>query len=370
MRPIQTSLCMLFVLALSACGGGSRGGALPPAADGGGTLPAASGARTLGTDSARNVDPGGIVGVDGSTVAFQRGSLWATYEGEVIKLSVNGSGTVTPNAIYYPLWPGNSDTSTIDSAVAPDGTLWILQSAQYYIFGSLTWRLVAYAPGETNSANYENVYHGPGNAKALALGGDGVMVEAEPPNYDGPGVIYTYPYASNDPPPMRTFHKSAAHALGFALGNNGRIYLRRADGFESYRPDSDGSTPVEHIVTTTEQKELGFQGSFAVGPDNGIYAIDPIGFHDGVTHNGDGRLYVNYYRRGSGTITRRIGPLPMRNDGDARMPVLAVDMSNRLYVATSGIFYRFGPSANGDAKPQRTQTLGGVSIPLGLSVGK
>lgn len=370
MRPIQTSLCALGVLVLSACGGSGHG-PLPPAG-GGGTLPVESGARNHGTDSARSVDPGGTVGVNGSTVAFQRGTLWVTYNHGVEVLSVNGSGAVTPNVTFYPPWPGKPDGNTVDSAVAPDGTVWILQIDTWFFFPSNAWRLVAYAPGETNSANYENVYHGVGNAKALALGGDGVMVETESEHYDGSGTINTYPYASNDPPPMRTFHKSAGHDLGFALGNNGRIYLKLADGFESYRPESDGSTPVEHIITTTPQRVLYYQGSFAVGPDNGIYVIDAVGFNDGVTHNGDGRLYVNYYRRGSGTIARRIGPLPMRNDGDARPPVIAVDASNRLYVATSGTFYRFGPGANGDARPQRTMTNGPVNRtqPLGLSIGR
>lgn len=354
MRSFRIVLSAFAVVALAACGGsgGSGGAALPAASGGGGVVPPSSSARGITADGARTVSPDGMLEVNGSTVAFERGTVWVGHggiNGSATEFSVNANGPVAPLRTFGGIpWIGDpvAESNITDVAVAPDGTIWILMGNQG-VFVSSKWRLVAFPPRAQNATppNIENTYDGDGYPLALGLGGDGVMVMFNNHNDPTP-TINTYPYAANDPAPIRTFHLPDQRQSGFALGNNGRIYLARSDGFESYRPESDGSHPLEHIVTAAPLQPLGRNG-FAVGPDNSIFAIRYAGQQPNQT------LFVDHYPRGSGTVNRSIGPLPLNPSPFATSPVITVDKKNRLYVWTFGKVYRFGPAANGNATPQR-----------------
>jgi hypothetical protein len=339
MRTVWTALCALGVLALSACGGGgSSGGAVPA-----GSAPG-------------SIDP------NGSTVAFQSGSLWVASNTGVREFSTDDNGAATPRRMLgdFP-WPAAGDPGPVDVAVAPDGTLWVLVG-DHIAFGSSKWMVFAYPPGATDAHHLENSFHGTGGPAAFGLGGDGVLVGTSfGPN--GDGTIQTYPYASTDAPPMRTFSVSPGHRGSFTMGYNSRIYLARADGFESYRPDSNGCCPVQTVVTSAPPEN--YPGSFAVGPDSSIYATNLVGFHQPGSHGAV--AYVNVYPPSSGTPARRIGPIAIDNGPDALGPRVVVDAQSRLYLGQSGTVYRFGATANGNAVPERTVTfLGNV---YGLAIG-
>ena len=74
------------------------------------------------------------------------------------------------------------------------------------------------------------------------------------------------------------------------------------------------------------------------------------------------------YAPGSGTVARRIGPLPADYTGFG-FPVITVDAQNRLYVATTGKIFRFGPSANGAATPQKVMIDPTLGRPSAMAVG-
>jgi hypothetical protein len=341
MRPIRTFLCALGLAALSACGGGgSSGGAVPAGSAPGG------------------IDP------NGSTVSFQSGSLWVASEVVINKYSTDADGAATPLVSLggFP-WYGEfgSIPGPYDLAVAPDGTLWALLGNNQ-LLGSGRWEVLAYAPGETQGANPENHYHGDGIPFAFGLGGDGVLMETFP-FPDGSSTISTYPYAATEAPPIRTFAVSPGHRAGFVFGYNSRIYLATSNGFESYRADSNGCCPVDRVTTDITPGD--FRGSFAVGPDNSIYALDLVGFHQPESHGAV--AYVNVYPPGKGTPARRIGPITISNGGLSRFPVIVVDGLGRFYVGQAGFIERFAANANGAAQPDRTITFRGNVF--GLAIG-
>ncbi|MDQ6925306.1 MAG: hypothetical protein M3154_03620 [Candidatus Eremiobacteraeota bacterium] len=337
MRSFRTFLYAFAVVALAACGGGSGGGALPPASD--------PGTR----------DP------SGSSVAFENTTLWVGYQQQVNAFSTKGNGPVTPaktlpsfrwsNSIAAPV-PG-----IVDVAIAPDGTQWLLENRSA-AEGGPGWRLFAVAPGDNQP---ENTYGDDVTFPfALGLAGDGVMVGYRDSN--GVTTIATYPYAANNAPPLRTF-RSTGRVLGFAEGNDGHLYVARPNGVDVYDPTSNGCCAIRSIATTGLVGHVTISSQeFAVGPNNSIYVTDLPG------SNSNPVMYVNVYPPGSGKVGRRIGPLPANYDG-LGFPVIAVDSSNRLYVATNGQIYRFGPSANGAAKPQRLMTDSTQSRPTALAVG-
>lgn len=338
MRSLPAVVTALGVLLLSGCGGGGSTG------------------------------PSGVpqsVTPDGSTVGFESGTIWATYQrGSTTVFSTRANGSVTATHTYGPFaWP--TDTGAIpggvDVAAAPDGTGWILLSHwQADIQASHDWMLSAIAPNERDPGRPENTYTGVGRPLAFGLGGDGVLVESigDATNSLGPAVIRTYPYASNTSIPMRTFTVPQADLqfAGFVFGQNSRIYLARPNGFEYYLAESDGSQPLKQIVT--DVPPLNTRGSFAVGYDNSIYEVQLVNAQGATLSDTVGAvsLYVNVYPPGSGTASRRIGPIAVHFTGEDFPPIITVDAKNRLYVVTGGNIYQFAANANGNATPLRTVT--------------
>jgi hypothetical protein len=331
MASFRTFLYALAIVALAACGGGSGRTALPPASD------------------------PGTTDQNGSTVAFEKSTLWVAYNNAQINVfSTDASGDATPlkraGAFEWSNAPGTSIPGIIDVAIAPDGTQWILESRDF-VFGGPGWRLFAVAPGDTRPeyVNGDDV-HVPAQ---LGLAGDGVMVRYY--ETSGGSTIATYPYAVSNAPVVRTFTSASIHA--FAEGNDGKLYVSRPGGFDVYRPDTTGCCPVRSIETGTTANQ------FAVGPDNSIYIAELPGSRSNPV------MYVNVYGPGSAQVTRRIGPLPADYGGLALFPVIAVDAKNRLFVATSAKIYRFGPNANGAATPQRVINDATPARPTAMAIG-
>jgi hypothetical protein len=337
MRSLRTFFSTLAVVALAACGGGSGGGALP----------------SVPTDS-------GALAPSGSTVAFEKATIWVADDTEVNAYSTNANGTVTPLKTLgsFP-WktPSTAIPGFVDLAIAPDGTQWLLENRDFAQGGS-GWRLFAVAPGDDRP---ENVY---GNDADLpfgfALGGDGVLVGYYD-HADGKITIGTFPYRSNFVPPMRTW-KSTSPVSGFAESKYHHFFVARPNGFEVYNPSSNGCCPIRSVVYAGTQPKFHTSQGFAVGPDDSVYVVDQPGNYQNPV------MYVNVYRPGTGTLARRIGPLTANYSG-LSWPAITVDALDRLYVATNGHIYRYGPGANGTAQPQRVITNPRVQQPGALSVG-
>lgn len=330
MRSFQSFFCALAVLTLAACGGGPGSNSLAPAGYDPGTR-----------------DP------SGSTVGFEKATLWVGYDSSVSAFSTNGSGAVSPEftlgayAYQRTYLPG-----IVDIAIAPDGTRWVLEDHSF-AEGGRGFRLLAYASGSTE---VENIYGDDVSTPfAVGLAGNGIMVGYVDPT--GVWTIATYRYAASNTPPKRTF-LSSTRILNFAEGNDGLLYVDRPDRVDVYDPKSTGCCPVRSIVLHDDSGNPVSSGLFAVGPDSTIYL--------GV-HAPNKTMYVNAYPPGSGTIGRRIGPLPADN-GSFAGPAITVDSKNRLYVATQGTFYRFGPNASG-ATAQRVMTDSTLSRVHALAVG-
>jgi hypothetical protein len=340
MSSFRTFLYALAVAALAACGGGSVAG-LPPAAS------------DLGTRAP-----------SGSTIVFEKRTLWVAYANQVNAFSTGGSGAVTPQQTLGSLpWYDSSGVpipgspGIVDVAVAPDGTRWVLENRDAFL-GGPGWRLYAVAPGDTQP---ENTYGDDVNRPfALALGGDGPSVAYR--SSDGTTTIATYAYAASNSAPVRTLHLTG-QVLGYAAGNDGHFYVARPNAFDVYRPIPNGWALVRSIPTTTPSGSVTISSQeFAVGPDASLYVVDLPGSSSNPV------MYVNVYPRGSGTVARRIGPLPANYNG-LGFPVIAVDAANRLYVATNGQIHRFGPRANGAAQPQLVMTDSTPARPVALAVG-
>jgi hypothetical protein len=328
MSSFRTFLYALVVVALAACGGGGVSSTSSAGSSSVGVLPPTA------SDSDQR-DP------NGSSVAFEKTTLWVGYNGPQIDVfSTDGNGAVTPQwSLGYISWTptATSIPAIVDIAIAPDGTQWILENRDFAL-GGPGWRLFAIARGSKTPeyVNGDDV-HSP---FGLGLAGDGVMVGLTGPN--GPPIIATYPYAVSNAPAMRVFQGTSSMG-GFAEGNDGNLYVGRPDGYDVYRPDSTGCCPIRSITLGRSP------GAFAVGPNNSVYVMDVTGNNESAV------MYVNVYAPGKATLARRIGPLPAEVGGFATR-VIAVDAVNRLYVATKGKFYRFGPNANGAATPQRVMT--------------
>jgi hypothetical protein len=325
MSSFRAFLYALAVVALAACGGGGVSSSAAVS-----VLPSAARA-----DSDMR-DP------NGSSVAFEKATLWVGYSNPRINVfSTDGNGAVTPQwTVGYISWTptATSIPAIVDVAIAPDGTQWILENRDFALGGS-GWRLFAIARG-SKTPEYVNGddFHSPSR---LGLAGDGVMVGLSDQN--GARTIATYPYALSNAPATRVFEGTSSMGA-FAEGNDGNLYVGRSDGYDVYRPDSTGCCPIRSVTFGRNP------GAFAVGPNNSVYVMD-------VPSNASTTvMYVNVYAPGSATLARRIGPLPTTNSAFGPTRVIAVDAANRLFVATNGHFYRFGPNANGAATPQRLMT--------------
>jgi hypothetical protein len=326
MRSFRMFLFAFAVVALAACGGGA-------------------GLSTLQSPLPPS-DPGALDPL-GSSVGFEKGTLWVAYTEPLIRaFSANGNGAVTPletlGSFAWPNSPGSIPglPGTVDIAIAPDGTQWVLENKDF-AEGGPGFRLFAVAPGDNQPENvYGDDVHSP---FAVGLAGDGIMVGY----YTSTGTtIATYPYAASNAPPMRTF-KSTTPLLGFAEGNDGHLYVSRPNRVDVYLPTSTGCCPIRSIALTGLVGHVTVSAQeFAVGPDNSIYETDLPGNLSNPV------MYVNVYAPGSGRVARRIGPLPANYNG-LGFPVITVDSKNRLFVATQGKIYRFGPTANRAATPQR-----------------
>ena len=322
MRSFRTFFSALALVALAACGGGSGGGTVPPAASDPGTR-----------------DP------SGSSIVFERATLWVAYDAVIHAYSTDGNGAVTPKeTLPRFMWPtpkGVDNPGITDIAIAPDGTQYVLENRDFAL-GGRGWRLFTVAPGETEPehVNGDDV----SRPFAVGIAGDGIMVGLYGPN--GETTIATFPYGASNAPPIRTF-TSTSRMLAFAEGNDSKLYVARPNGVDVYLPTSDGSSPLRSIATGALPSHVTIgPHEFAVGPNNSIYVVDLPGNHTNPV------MYVNVYAPRSGALVRRIGPLPA-DYGGFGFPVITVDAKNRLYVATNGHIYRFGPTANGTAAPQR-----------------
>ncbi|HEX3464626.1 MAG TPA: hypothetical protein VHS78_11310 [Candidatus Elarobacter sp.] len=328
------TLSMFAVLVLAGCGGG------------GGTIPA---------DSTAN---GGGLSPQGSSILFERSTLWVAYPAIADAFSTDTSGSAKPLSVLGP-WPweipAGASPGIVDIAIAPDGTKWVLENRDF-VFGGPGWRLYAY---ERHSTRPENAYgSNTGTPMALGLAGDGIMVLAAQP--DGTYAITTYPYASNFPPALRTF-TSSTRIVSFAEGNDSRLYVARPDRVDVYLPTSTGCCPIRSLPVAVSPTTTGTHG-FAVGPDNSIYVFTGL---SGTV--GPQTAYVNVYSGSTGALVRRIGPGTAPFDPLASRPAIAVDALNRLYVAANGQIYRVGAHAGA---PERVWTNGGVAQqPVALSLG-
>lgn len=325
MRALRTFLYAFAVLALAACGGGSAGNALPAASDPGTRAPS------------------------GSNVEFAKDTVWLGYDFQINAFSTNGNGAVTPvhsgSAIPWSDQRAQPTPGIIDLALAYEGTQWILERRDYTA-GGPGWRLFAVAPGQNEP---ENVF-GDDTTSAFGVGlaGDGIMVGYRETNAPTT-TIATYPYAASNAPPIRTF-RTTKKVVAFAEGYDGFLYVARSAGYEVFRPTSDGTSGlVRRVYTDAPLDPKDGQGSFAVGQDNSVYIVDLPGSYNNPV------MYVNVYLPGSGHVSRRIGPIPA-DYGGFGFPRIAVDKLNRLYVATTGKIYRYGPKANGNATPGRVMT--------------
>lgn len=319
MRLFPTVLYALAVAALAACGGGSRGGALPPAAS----------------------DPG-TRAPSGSTVVFEKSTLWVGYDIKVNAFSTDGKGAVTPLATLPSFrWSNSIAAPTpgiVDVAIAKDGTKWVLENRDF-AQGGPGWRLYAVAPGASTPENVEG--DDVDQPFALALGDDGVLVGYRT---NSGTTIATYPYGASNAAPLRSF-QTTGPVVAFAIGNDGHFYLQRPTGVEVYASTATGCCPVRTIATGAPVGPVGAQ-DFAVGPDTSLYQVELPG------NNANPVMYIDVFAPGSAKLARRIGPLPA-DYGGFGFPVITVDALNRLYVASEGKIYRFGPKANGTAAPQR-----------------
>lgn len=330
---------ILAVLVLAGCGGGGT------------TIPAGT------TSTANSVDRA----PEGTTVAFERGELWVAYQTRADAFpTATAAGSVTPSVTLGPArWSSTSTNSPgiVDIAVAPDGTTWILENRDFAL-GGAGWRLFAFAP---NATRPENTYGSETDTPlGLGLAGDSVMVWLARTN--GSQAIVSYPYASNFPPALHTL-TSATRLVSFAEGNDGRLYVARSNRVDVYRPDDTGCCPLRSIAVTLPAG-TGNHG-FSVGPDESIYALDAP-----KSYTAPQVAYVNVYSPSTGALTRRIGPIPSAFDPLAPSPPIAVDAENRVYVATNGHIYRFGPHAHGAATPQRVWTDASTNAqPVALAVG-
>jgi hypothetical protein len=333
MRSFRTFLfTAVAVVALAACGSG--GGTLPPSDSG-------------------SIDP------SGSSVAFEKATLWVAYGGGPIKaFPTNGNGPVTAEKTLPSFrWSQTPDIpGIVDVAIAPDGTQWVLENRSFAL-GGRGWRLFAVAPGDSQP---ENVYGDDVNYPfALGLAADGIMVGLSTANGD---TIATYPYAASNAPAMRTF-TSTDRILGFAESNDGHLYVSRPNRVDVYDATSTGCCPIRSIALTGLVGHVTVSAQqFAVGPDNSIYETDLPG------NNANPVMYVNVYAPDSGAVARRIGPLPA-DYGGLGFPVITVDAKNRLYVATTGRIYRFGPSMDGVTARQGGMIDTTLGRPSAMAVG-
>ncbi len=235
-----------------------------------------------------------------------------------------------------------------DLAAAPDGTMYVLENDNA-LGGASSWRLVTVPPPGTHPAGMP-VYDGDGTPYEVALGPGGVLVEAY--SRTNGLSIRTYAYGAVDPPAARTFKPTSdVTYFGFAVGPDGRIYIPRTNGFDVYAADATG--PITTIVTA--RPPAPYPGLFRIARDGTIFSAELVDYLKGGTGT-TSTMYVNVYPPGSGTLARRIGPLPVVNDAQGRPPVIAVDANDTLYVGTNFSLYVFGPSANGNAAPDHLMT--------------
>ncbi len=317
MRSVRACFFALGLLTLAACGGGSSGsGPLPPAAS-----------------------DAGVREPSGSTVVFEHSTLWVGYELGINAYPTEANGPVTAlkhlgdipwhfiNGHAFPEFPG-----IVDLAVAPDGTKWVLENYDAFM-GGVGWRLFAIGPGDTTPENVEG--DDTSYPISVALGDDGVFVASS--SRDGRSwTIAEYPYGASNAQPIRSI-QTTSQVVGMAIGNEGHLYVARPSSVDVYGTTAGGCCPLRSIAVP-----VGYVGAhgFAVGPDTSIYVTELAG------KGPNPALYVNVYSSKSGALQRRIGPLPTSGNAFG-FPVITVDGRNRLYVATDGKIYRFGPRANG-----------------------
>jgi hypothetical protein len=285
--------------------------------------------------------------------------LWVASDLRYAAFSTDGSGDVTPlrtgGTFEFSDPPGISRPGITDIVIAYEGTQWVLERRDF-VFGSDGWRLFAVAPGENTA---ENVYGAEtGHPFGLAMAGDGMMVGTTDRN--GVYTIATYAFAASNSAPIRTW-TSSERLNAFAMGNDGRLYVAHAAGtVDVYDANSTGGWTLFRSITTEKPLLYAGQQGFAVGQNGSIYGIE--------LDARNAAMYVNVFSPFTGKLTRRIGPVTY-STGAFLFPAITVDRLNRLYIATNGKFYRFGPKANGAATPQRVMTNPMNETPRALSVG-
>jgi hypothetical protein len=337
MRFRLATLSMLAAVVLAGCGGG-----------GGGTIPAAPATNDGGTVPA------------GTSIVFERSTLWVAYPLRANAFPANTSGNATPAAVLgaWPWESGGANPGFVDISIALDGTKWVLENRDF-VFGGAGWRMFAY---DRHSNIPENRYgNDTDTPMAVGLAGDGIMVLAYA---GGPYTITSYPYASNFPQPLRTF-TSPTRIVSFAEGNDSRLYVAREDRVDVYLPTSTGCCPIRSVPVAVPNT-TGTHG-FALGPDNSIYVYAGPNTTAAASQFG----YVSVYDSTTGALLRKIGPFPATFDPLTTRSPIAVDSSNRLYVATNGQIMRFAADANGAATPQRvwTDAQAGGGGPVALTLG-
>ena len=297
----------------------------------------------------------------GSTVAFEKTTLWVGYEQQISAFSTNGNGAVTPAKTYAAFRWSNSIAAPfpgiVDIAIAPDGTQYLLENRSA-AEGGPGWRLYAVAPGDNQP---ENTYGDDVNRPiAVGLGGDGIQVAySDNRRYDD----------DRDVSVRREQRAADTHAADAPARCSGSTKpptdISTSCGpnhVDVYDQFANGSGPVRSINLTGLTGHVSLSSTeFAVAPNNTIYVVDL----PGNNANRDVRERVPA-GVGQGGAAHRTAAADYSGFG---FPVITVDSLNRLYVATNGQFYRFGPNAQGADAPQRLMTDSTQSRVHALAVG-
>ncbi len=249
----RLALALLFVLA------GCGGSAVP-----------ASHAAASDTSAA-------LRAVDGSNRTFSAGRLWVSTRYSAIAFDLQGPTPTSPSlqltSIGSPRPPGGGTSVIADMTVAPDGTVYELVDVCATVMGcaedaAYTWKLKMYAPGASGAATKEQIIHGTGRGRSVALSYNGINVLASDGTAAAPhGYVARYRYAAgDDAAPVRTLTLAYAPRY-YGIDTNGLMYIGSGSSVFVYPAASAGTaTPVRTIHLPGVLDD-----AFALGPSQEIY---------------------------------------------------------------------------------------------------
>ncbi len=299
----RLALALLFVLA------GCGGSAVP-----------ASHAAASDTSAA-------LRAVDGSNRTFSAGRLWVSSSYSSVAFDLQGPSPTHPSleltGIGNPSPPGGGTSVIADMTVAPDGTVYELVGMCATVAGcaedaAYTWKLKMYARGASGAATKEQVIHGTGRGRSVALSYNGINVLASDGTAAAPhGYVTRYRYAAgDDAAPVRTLTLAYAPRY-YGLDANGLMYIGSGSSVFVYPAASAGTaTPVRTIHLPGVLDD-----AFALGPSQEIYV--PI--HDWTGQNPVTVIGV-YGSSNNGPVPDRSITMNVPSSG------IAVDANRTVYV--------------------------------------